>query len=463
MKICVIDDEIAVRSGVIVKLNRLNKPIEVFDAGFGEAALENVRRIRPDIVITDIMMPGLTGLELLQQLKEELPAVRVFLLTGYSEFEYARRAIQLGAMGYLLKPANRKELLKLVSDAEREESGRLAADLRRYAAQLREREMHLEPAELLMPFSWYDETVPKRIRLAADPAGMALEAEREAVIFSFKYKLHVDGAVVRADWKEHGCFARGDEFIPAFIREAERWEAKQFFAPDGASRQRGGEARLKQSSAMRQSIVQAVKEMDVSELEQRVDAFLRHAEQLELKQLRKECAYLMAMLDEAMTAGHNITIVEEDKLDYWFSWVVRHPSWRELKRSVERFVVGGVKALAELDSNQQPTDLVDKAMQLVHRHKGADINLESVAAALSVHSVTLSRIFKQHTGENFVRYVVRHKMKQAERQLVESDKKVGEIAEEAGYADYRYFSQLFKQAYGLSPSEYRKRHIRPDR
>ncbi|MFH5184128.1 helix-turn-helix transcriptional regulator [Paenibacillus sp. TAB 01] len=96
-------------------------------------------------------------------------------------------------------------------------------------------------------------------------------------------------------------------------------------------------------------------------------------------------------------------------------------------------------------------------MQLVSKYKGANINLESVAAALCVHAVTLSRIFKQQTGENFIRYAVRQKMKQAERLLRESDKKIGEIAEEAGYADFRYFSHLFKQAYGMSPSEYRKR------
>lgn len=462
MKICVIDDEAAVRSGVTVKLHRLNKPLEVFDGEFGEAAWEKVRKIRPDIVITDIMMPGMSGLELLRRIREELPLSRVYLLTGYSEFEYARKAIELGAAGYLLKPVEREELLKLVDGALQEERARMEAELRPLIAWLREREVHLELQELPLPFVWQDETVPKRVRLAHDPAALARATGGEQVLFSFTYKLHAAGAVTRCDWTEEGCFTQRDGFAAAMLRASDRYEHERFFASAASALQGGGEARLKRSAGMRQRIVQAVKALNVQEVEASLDDFLHQIGRLELRQLRKECAYLMAALDEAMTAGHNIAIVEEDKLAYWSSWVAGRPDWQTLKTQVNKFVAGGVRALAELDLPQQPVELVDKALQLVHRHKGADINLESVASALSVHSVTLSRLFKQQTGENFVRYVVRHKMKQAERLLLESELKVGEIAEQVGYADYRYFSQLFKQAYGLSPSEYRKRHERQD-
>lgn len=455
MKICVIDDEFAVRSGVIFKLNSLNKPVEVFDAGYGASALDKVRKIRPDIVITDIMMPGLDGLEMLRILKEELPTARVFLLTGYSEFEYARKAIQLGASGYLLKPAVVEELLQLVEGVEQEGAGKLESDFRRYHALLKERHLYMEPEELRLPSVWYDEALPKRILLALDPKELLPEYGQAVV--TFRLKRHIYGAVVRADWSEKGCFSRGDEFVAALLQAADSWESDRFFSGSGSAGRRGGESQLRRSAVMRQAILQAVKDLQAAVVESQLCEFLDHIGQLELKQLRKECAYLMASLDETMTAKHDINIVEEDKLAYWTSWVAQHASWEELKRSVHKFVGGGTRALAELESAHQPTVLVEKAMQLVSKYKGANINLESVAAALSVHAVTLSRIFKQQTGENFIRYAVRQKMKQAERLLRESDKKIGEIAEEAGYADFRYFSHLFKQAYGMSPSEYRKR------
>jgi len=95
-------------------------------------------------------------------------------------------------------------------------------------------------------------------------------------------------------------------------------------------------------------------------------------------------------------------------------------------------------------------------MLLVRRQIGSQISLESVAASLAVHAVTLSRLFKQQTGENFIRFVVREKMRQAAKLLAETDRKVGDIAGQVGYTDYRYFTLLFKQEYGLTPSEYRK-------
>jgi YesN/AraC family two-component response regulator len=75
-----------------------------------------------------------------------------------------------------------------------------------------------------------------------------------------------------------------------------------------------------------------------------------------------------------------------------------------------------------------------------------------------VHSVTLSRIFKQQTGMNFVKYVVRCRLKRAQHLLLKTDKKIDEISEEIGYIDYRYFRNLFKKEFGLTPSEYRKKN-----
>ncbi|MFE5322095.1 response regulator [Paenibacillus sp. NPDC056579] len=458
MRICIIDDESAVRSGIIFKLNSLNKSIEVFDAGFGHDALDKVRSIRPEIIITDIMMPGLDGLELLQIVKAELPAARVYLLTGYSEFEYARKAIHLGAMGYLLKPADPEELLKLVTAAQQEEMARIRSDFLRMNELLKERSIQLELIELVAPGAWYDESVPKRIEFVSDPAAAPLEHS----VLVFKYKRNLYGVVVQTGWNESRCFSRGDQFVSYFLRDAEQWESEQFFAASEIRTRKAGEWQLKQSAELRLSILQAVKDQHIQMLEQQVSRFLQHIGSFELKQLRKECAYLMAALDETMTAKHDIAIVEEDKLVYWTSWVTSHTSWAELNNRLERFVLGGIKALAELEAHQPPSDLVERAMQLVHRYKAADINLESVAAALSIHSVTLSRIFKQQTGENFVRYAVRHRLKLAERLLLQSDKKVGDIAEEVGYTDYRYFSHLFKQVHGVSPMEFRKRHSRSE-
>lgn len=86
------------------------------------------------------------------------------------------------------------------------------------------------------------------------------------------------------------------------------------------------------------------------------------------------------------------------------------------------------------------------------------MSLESIADVVGVHPVTLSRIFKQQTGMNFVRYLVRSRLQHAQSLLLKTDKKINEISEEVGYVDYRYFRTLFKKEFGCTPSEYRRRN-----
>lgn len=79
-------------------------------AGNGVLALEMAEECQPDVVMTDIKMPYMDGLELARRLKHEYPAVRILLCTGFDEFEYAKEAVHLEVEEYLLKPVNAQEL-----------------------------------------------------------------------------------------------------------------------------------------------------------------------------------------------------------------------------------------------------------------------------------------------------------------------------------------------------------------
>ena len=81
------------------------------EARDGEEALPLIRNIIPDIVITDIKMPFMNGLELSRILKKEIPNIRIMVLTGYDEFEFAREALSIGADEYILKPFSSEKLI----------------------------------------------------------------------------------------------------------------------------------------------------------------------------------------------------------------------------------------------------------------------------------------------------------------------------------------------------------------
>ena len=114
MKLLIADDEQTIRNGLLSLLWKNIGIEEVYQAENGLAAKEILKAERIDIVISDIKMPGLSGLELAEYIKECSMDTAVIFLTGYSDFEYARRAIRNQVSDYLLKPIRRKDILETV-------------------------------------------------------------------------------------------------------------------------------------------------------------------------------------------------------------------------------------------------------------------------------------------------------------------------------------------------------------
>ncbi|MCM8901460.1 response regulator [Caldicoprobacter algeriensis] len=117
-KILVVDDEKLEREGIRELLAWMELNIEVVgEASNGKKALEMAQQIKPDIVVTDIRMPGISGIELAAHLKKQFPDIKIIFVTGYQDFEYAKRAISLGVCGYVLKPIDKEELFTVIKKA----------------------------------------------------------------------------------------------------------------------------------------------------------------------------------------------------------------------------------------------------------------------------------------------------------------------------------------------------------
>lgn len=120
-KMVVIDDEFIVVEGIKAMIARMKLDFEVVGFAYdGIAALDVVRNTRPDLVITDIRIPGLDGLSLIEEAKEFLPDTAFVVISGYNEFEYARRALTLGVKGYIDKPITMEKLTEVLRTLEKE-------------------------------------------------------------------------------------------------------------------------------------------------------------------------------------------------------------------------------------------------------------------------------------------------------------------------------------------------------
>jgi two-component system response regulator NreC len=114
IRIVVADDHAIVLEGVVAVLRHEQNMRVVGQATAGRQALEEIRRERPDVAVLDISMPEMSGLEITRQLTEELPDVRVLILTMHDEEAFFFEALQAGASGYVLKGAGREELLSAI-------------------------------------------------------------------------------------------------------------------------------------------------------------------------------------------------------------------------------------------------------------------------------------------------------------------------------------------------------------
>jgi two-component system response regulator YesN len=117
----VADDEPWIRERIISSIDWAGVGVIVVgEAADGEEALRLCRKLDPDIVITDIRMPGINGLDFIKALRESGISTKIIIISGYGEFEYARQAIKLGASDYILKPVENNELVLVVNKCIRE-------------------------------------------------------------------------------------------------------------------------------------------------------------------------------------------------------------------------------------------------------------------------------------------------------------------------------------------------------
>lgn len=114
IKVFLVEDEVIMRKGIKNHIPWEKEGLEfVGEASDGELAYPLIKKTKPDILITDIKMPFMDGLELSSLVKKEFPNTKIIILSGYNEFDYAKRAISIGITDYLLKPVSRENFWKL--------------------------------------------------------------------------------------------------------------------------------------------------------------------------------------------------------------------------------------------------------------------------------------------------------------------------------------------------------------
>ncbi|PWW45023.1 MULTISPECIES: response regulator [Paenibacillus] len=243
-RVLLVDDEEDVREGLVVEVDWEALDLRIVGlAENGREALEMAERVEPDIVVTDISMPFMDGLELARRLRERNPLVKVVILTGYDEFDYARQAVSLSVDEYLLKPFSAGHLTELLTRLRAQMAAAVAE--RKDVQQLRDHyytSLPLLQADLMATLL-HRQKSPEYIHGKAKQCGLDLHGERYGVSV---LTLHMDGDpsedaelkrfaalnIAAEVWTEHGAghaFMHQETIVLLYV---DRWGGE-----DGEKRQ----------------------------------------------------------------------------------------------------------------------------------------------------------------------------------------------------------------------------------
>lgn len=431
-RLLIVDDEAYVHEGLrAFPWNRLG--IEL--AGcveHGYAACRFLENNDVDLLLTDIRMPIMDGLALLEQVSRNHPYIRSVVLTGFEDFDYVRGCMRLGASDYLMKP---------VSDADLERA------FRKLVAEVDEQRRERQKVEALERKTRFQTSVLRRSGLQELLAGPVLPERAEEICLYGEMLLdsvpmricaiRLDAAPERSE-EEKGLvvFAMGNVL-------EEIWEAKErgyfFIEP------RGNLCWLvsTQPEAVRVDETALALAGEVVETFYRIRGLLRTTLSCVVGLPLTGTAGMPQAARKTMEA---LVDCPEDTVRI----AGNQPSTGDTDPHSE------LSAAGESD-RRRANPLVDAALAFVQGNYARSLTLADVAAHVHANATYLSSLFKEATGLNFVRHLTRFRMEEARRLLETTDLKVYEIGERVGYENARYFSEMFKKEYGRTPYEFRSR------
>lgn len=417
MKVFLVDDEIVIREGIRESFPWEDTPYSlVGEAPDGEMALPIIRDTNPDIVITDIKMPFMDGLELCRELKSQMPWIGIIVLSGYDEFEYARQCIKLGVREYLLKPINSADL-------------REALD--KVSAQLKEERKTLEHAASL--------------RARMEDGGKFLKEKLIGSLFSDETALE-DAHNVLKQLRSMGCPMPAPFYVvidAAFSPTGTGQEAAALLAESS-----GG---IVNASASRTGTRLLVLGDTADDAEERAYAVATSLSQ-ELE--RSECKEIRVGIGE---------IVDNPEKIFQSFKTARHIRHLLAERKDERAVILGVREMGEVSDEKVPSVISEAKLYMSQNYSNANLMLQDVAKAVNMSKSRFSTVFSQTTGQSFTEYLIYLRLSKAKELLKSSNLKSSQIATEIGYNDSHYFSYIFKKNVGITPSDYRSQyHNQPE-
>ncbi|MCG7408091.1 response regulator transcription factor [Paenibacillus sp. ACRRX] len=512
-----VDDEPFIIEGLqsILEWNDYGLTI-VGQAENGEEAWKQLQERPVDLVVTDIMMPKMTGLQLIEKVKGLHPQTRFIILSGYNEFVYVKEGIKLGVENYLLKPINLEEFCstlettvqKLDQTLSHKQAEQHNRDILRDNVLYRwiRDQIHLEElqqrAELLgirfvHPYYW---TI--LIRTESDN-GLELDMdlkqqEKLAKGAQAFVKEFAEGYCIR-EWDGEIALVIGLNQLADKTLIAERlilWKLDMEKQHDTALQVTTGS--VQSGYALASVSYSHAKQVQPYHLVKDEDSIIDYEETLNYRSSRPSSVqpdinpYVKLLYAKDKEGIHRLLDDDFERLRVvegaeprdirnfavelliawkqsindealhasegeqdWFDAVYRIQSIQALKEHLEQ---AAVKLIDLLNQPQDMSPVVKQVLQHIDDRYAEELSLKTLSQVYNINPVYLGQLFQKEVQCTFSDYLNKTRIKMAKQMLIETNYRMTDIAEKVGYWDKSYFYKQFKKYVGISPKEYREIH-----
>lgn len=504
MRILIVEDEVKIREGIARLISRQAQYAIIGKVKNGKEGIEFSLRYKPDLIITDIRMPVMDGLEMLTQLQKAKLFSRAIILTGYSEFEYAKKAISLGVKNYLLKPISPEEVIELLHqiDAEiKEENKMLQGSCESIIRDIilgsseEEATSYAKLADLIelegdcnyRLYVGYIGSAPVEYKNHFKEWMLSIiERYPECKCYTFfvetlqQFVCLVVGKEELCEWEAY--FIR--YMIKPYRKQSDQpaWAAEYFNSLEmlgktfqtleqllSFSLTYGNDNLLKQDVLMHMELKKpsypvkienqfkvAICKGELEKLSSLAEAFYEYCAKslMSPEDIRN---YYIKMVTFITNIVQEIDLKLYEHIQNMS--LLKHMSGVYTRNELEQLFSDLLTTLQKRYEKKEDIRnyTILKVISYIRDHYSEGITLEEVARKMDLTPEYLSTLFNKEMDINFSNFLKQFRMSHAKRLLKGTDLKIYEIAEAVGYSDAKYFMRVFKEVQGMSPKEFRQK------
>lgn len=455
--VLIVEDEKMIRKGLIAMISRsVLVPDKILDARNGVEALEILKNNKIDVLITDIRMPDMDGLQLAEQIKNLDYQPLMIVISGYDDFNYAVTMLRHGAKDYLLKPVETEKFnntMQKLKDMLDERNKNNQSDKERFLMTLSflmenpngnvsEQAVALREVKNRFFTGNYYIICTKDTSIKNNTDDIALKGSLGLSVYIVDNldTTYPDGIIGQSK-----VYVGVEQLYKAYKQALTAWKTSFFTGKYSVFNEISDEKEIISSEILINHIKLYHKDETLKILNDMADDIIN---------LRVSPEKYEKVLNEVITELVNICKEKQCDNPIIFKDLWSFHSFKEyyeiFSNWLEIFCMQ--KENAEYDSQIK----IKQAIEYIHENFKSQINMAVVSNHVSMNYSLFSVLFKQYTGTNFVNYLQNIRIDEAKKLLLKTNYRINEISVRCGFASEKHFLKLFKTITGVSPSDWRK-------